>query len=119
MYTYSLAHFNYFVVTKTATERCFLKMVASNKLIKSLGNTYEGFVFRERCRLLDCGFARNEFLPACFSRILLIFVNVTTLNFGDLGAVAFRGTSLNGFPLLVFIQLYLFGEVSLTNVNSP
>ena len=43
MYTYSLAHFNYFVVTKAATERCFLKMAAPNKLIKSLGNTCERF----------------------------------------------------------------------------
>ena len=30
MYTYSLAHFNYFVVTKAATERCFLKMAVPN-----------------------------------------------------------------------------------------
>ena len=30
MYTYSLAHFNYFVVTKATTERCFLKMAVPN-----------------------------------------------------------------------------------------
>ena len=45
MYTYSLAHFNYFVVAEAATKRCFLKMAVPNKLINSLGNTCEGFVF--------------------------------------------------------------------------
>ena len=58
-------------------------------------------------------------VAGCWSAVLLGMSSFTTLNFVDLGAVAFRGTSLSGFLLLVFIQLYLFGEVSLTNVNSP
>ena len=45
MYTYILAHFNYFVIKKAATESCFLNMAAPNRLIKSLGNTCEAFVF--------------------------------------------------------------------------
>ena len=45
MYEYSLAQFNYFVVTKPATERCFLKMAAPNKLISPWGITVRGSLF--------------------------------------------------------------------------
>ena len=58
----SLVHFNYFVVTKAATERCFLNMAAPNKLIKSLRNTCEWFVFWQNYKMLACGFAKNGLL---------------------------------------------------------
>ena len=45
MYISSLTYFNYSVVTEAVTERNFLKMYAPSKLIDSLSNTCEGFVF--------------------------------------------------------------------------
>ena len=119
MHTYSLAQFNYFVVTKAATERCFLKMVAPNKLIKSLGNTLRGSFFGKVADYWPAVLLGMSSLPVVFQGFCR-YCKCHYFKFWISRSSCFSGnTSQWLLPLLAFTQSYLFGEMFLTGVNSP